>query len=88
MYRGAKLKHLRNERGLTQKDLARMLEITQSHLSRFENGHIHPRTELLERWCAFFGITVQELDEMCAKEPDSGWKPFLTRSAMKRGPHR
>ena len=44
---GEKLKQLRQERNLTQPDLADKLGIEQSWLSKLENDKCHPSSELL-----------------------------------------
>jgi transcriptional regulator with XRE-family HTH domain len=51
------LTRLRNERGLTQKQVARLAEIDNSTLSRLESGERGVSREVLDRIC-----TVLELD--------------------------
>ena len=41
---GEKFKALREEKGLTQKDVAAALEINARMITRYENGISHPRT--------------------------------------------
>ena len=54
---GRTLTRLRNERGLTQKQVARLAEIDNSTLSRLESGERGVSREVLDRICA-----VLELD--------------------------
>jgi transcriptional regulator with XRE-family HTH domain len=54
---GRALTRLRNERGLTQKQVARLAEIDNSTLSRLESGERGVSREVLDRIC-----TVLELD--------------------------
>jgi transcriptional regulator with XRE-family HTH domain len=50
--RGAELRDLRQTRGLKAKELARMLEIGDSTISRYERGHsrIPKSVEYATRW--------------------------------------
>lgn len=43
------LKKLRKEKGLTQGDLANMVQITQAHVSQIERGMATPSIQLLEK---------------------------------------
>ena len=56
-----KVKRLRKERELTQKELADKLGVNSSHLSRLEKGKYQPSTEMLKKFAAFFGVTTDYL---------------------------
>lgn len=59
------LKLLRKEKGLTQQDIADILNISRQHYSMIENGERNPSTKLAMRfgsilgfdWVAFFDGT-------------------------------
>ncbi len=55
------IKKMRNERGLTQGELARALSVTPQSVSRWEKGQAYPDTELLPVIAAFFDTTLDEL---------------------------
>jgi transcriptional regulator with XRE-family HTH domain len=58
---GKHLKNARTKRGMTQKDLASKLGLTESAISAWENGVRSPNYRDMMRVCAFFGISVEEL---------------------------
>ncbi len=64
---GEKLRLLRQEKNLTQPELAETLGIEQSYLSKLENGKSLPSGDVLNRILGVFGLSlenlVEELDE-------------------------
>lgn len=56
-----RLKQLREEKGLTQKQLAEMLNISRSALSLYESGQRQPDLEILSKIARFFNVTVDYL---------------------------
>ncbi|WP_241243639.1 helix-turn-helix domain-containing protein [Caldicellulosiruptor changbaiensis] len=57
---GKRLKELREEKGLTQAELAKELGISVQNLSYYENGR-EPKYELLIKIADYFGVTVDYL---------------------------
>lgn len=56
---GANVKVLREQRGLTQKGLARLANMTQPQVSRLEQGGIqHSRLPLVKRLAEALGVSV------------------------------
>lgn len=58
---GCFIAQLRKELGLTQKDLAEKLEVTDKAISRWETGKGLPDTSLLKPLAEIFGVSVGEL---------------------------
>ena len=59
---GFKIKKLREEKNLSQAELATQLNISQSKLSKIENGRIRKiELTLILKLCEFIDIEVQEL---------------------------
>lgn len=54
---GRKIKELRILDGLTQKQLADELSISDKHLSKIENGHKSASTALIDKLCIIFKKT-------------------------------
>nr|DAF63525.1 MAG TPA: helix-turn-helix domain protein [Siphoviridae sp. ctwQT14] len=54
---GTKIKELRVLDGLTQKQLADELSISDKHLSKIENGHKSASTALIDKLCTIFKKT-------------------------------
>ena len=52
---------LRKEKGLTQKELAEIIGLSDKTISKWENGNSLPDTSMLLPLCKVFGITVNEL---------------------------
>ncbi|MBQ7188540.1 MAG: ImmA/IrrE family metallo-endopeptidase [Kiritimatiellae bacterium] len=53
------LRIAREERGLSQKDLARKLHASQSDISKFEGGEKMPGEDFIQKAASFFGYTVE-----------------------------
>ena len=58
---GRKIAQLRNERGMTQRDLADRLDINQSMVTRWEKDQVQPKSSTLERLAQALEVTVEEL---------------------------
>lgn len=58
---GCFIAQLRKELGLTQKELAEKLEVTDKAISRWETGKGLPDTSLLKPLAELFGVSVGEL---------------------------
>lgn len=54
---GERLKQLRKERGLTQKQLAKELGISASTIGMYEQGRREPDHRLLSKICRFFSVS-------------------------------
>lgn len=78
---------LRKEKGMTQKELADMLHITDKAVSKWERGIACPDTQTIPRLAEILGITVEELLNAKAV-PASGHKGagFLTELILKAMP--
>ena len=62
---GARLRLMREERGLTLKDMARGLNVSSAYLSALEHGHRgKPTFTLLQRMIAFFNVIWDEAEEL------------------------
>lgn len=58
---GAFVTECRKAKGLTQKELAEKLNVTDSAVSKWERGNSLPEASLMIPLCKMFGITVNEL---------------------------
>ena len=57
----SRLKELRNSKGLTQKQLAKELNVTDDSIFSWEKGRSQPSIENLIMLCKFFGVTSDYL---------------------------
>ena len=55
---GERLRELRCEKGLTQKQLAEKLNISQKSLSKYERESLDLSTELIVRICRYFQVSA------------------------------
>lgn len=60
---GQRIAQLREERGLTQTQLAEMTGMQQQHISRLEKGRYSARLDLLATVAAALGCTVGIISE-------------------------
>ena len=62
---GAKLRALRDERGLTLKDMAKALRVSSAYLSALEHGRRgKPTWLLLQRIITYFNVIWDEAEEL------------------------
>lgn len=59
-YIGTKIKYFREDRSLTQDDLAEKLNTTRQSVSRYENGERKANQDLLFRLASIFNVKVDE----------------------------
>lgn len=72
---GKKLQELRKQKGLTQEELAEILFVSRTAVSKWESGRGYPNIESLKTISKFFGITIDELlsgDELLAIAEEDG----------------
>ena len=60
---GQKLKKLRQERQLKQRELALLVGKQTSHISNYENGIATPPSDTLLNLMSFFGVSAKELSK-------------------------
>ena len=58
---GEKLKELRIEKGLSQKQLSAILLCSQSMIARWENGECDATGEIIKRTAIYFNVTADFL---------------------------
>lgn len=72
----------RMKRGLSQRELAELLGVTDKAVSKWENGRAKPTTDTLRKLAAVFGCEVEELLRL----REEGRKPEITRIVITGGP--
>ncbi len=58
---GVKLKELRTEKGLTQKELADILDCHQSMITRWEKCECEPTETVIKKTAIFFDVSADYL---------------------------
>lgn len=58
---GEKLKALRSQKGMTQKELAEIINISPQAVSRWENNEVEPSLETLRRLAEIFDVSMDDL---------------------------
>ena len=56
-----KLQELRKQKGLTQEELAEVLFVSRTAISKWESGRGYPNIDSLKAISTYFGITIDEL---------------------------
>jgi len=59
-----KLRELRKEKGLTQKQVAILLNVVESCYANWEQGRTEPSISMLKALCTIFEISADELLEL------------------------
>ena len=76
-----RLKKMRIEAGLTQKDLERLSGIPKSRLSRYENGHLLPSFQGLRKLARSLGVAESALLGE-SEEPGAAFTAGLRRRGV------
>ncbi len=58
---GARLRQLREQKGMSQDDVERLTGLKRCYTSRVENGHTVPLLDNLEKYAAAFGVPLYQL---------------------------
>lgn len=58
---GQRIKELRLERGLTQNDLAKILNTTQRSISKYETEYLDLNTNMIITLCTYFNVSADYL---------------------------
>lgn len=53
-----RIKYLREEQGLTQKQLGEAVGYDQSRVAKWENGSLEPNIDALVALCKFFNVSL------------------------------
>jgi transcriptional regulator with XRE-family HTH domain len=61
MFKGDRLKHLREHRGITHQELAAMLDVGYAQIYRYENNKVDPVGQVLDRMASLFDVSVDYL---------------------------
>lgn len=58
---GANIKRIRTEKGMTQGDIVRALDLDRGYVSSLENGKRNPTLAMIERIAGALGVSSDEL---------------------------
>jgi transcriptional regulator with XRE-family HTH domain len=61
---GERIKQIRKEKGIKQKDLGYSLDIEKSNMSRIESGNTNPTIILLKKIAEELNISLKELIDL------------------------
>lgn len=56
-----KLEEIRKERGITQEELANVLEVSRQTIGSLENGRYNPSIILAFKIAKYFGLTIEDI---------------------------
>ena len=56
-----KLEEIRKERGITQEELANVLEVSRQTIGSLENGRYNPSIILAFKIAKYFGLTILDI---------------------------
>ena len=58
---GELLKYLRTEKGISQKDMADIMKVSSSAVSKWEKGFNYPDFEIITQLADYFGVSMNEM---------------------------
>ena len=56
-----RIEEIRNEKGVRQEDLARLMGVSRQTISSLENGRYNPSILLAHKIAQYFGMTIEEV---------------------------
>ncbi len=69
---GTKTKTARTNAGISQRDMAIKLALSNSSYSNYENGYSEPPAEIIIKFCDVLNITMENLLELKVAAPKNG----------------
>lgn len=75
---GERLKVLRNERNMTQEELAKQIGISRTNIGQYETGVRKVPLNIILQFSEFFGVSVNDLLDINVDE-ESEVKPVITK---------
>ena len=73
---GEKIKNLREERDLKQKDLAEILNISVSNISKYESSDMVPSLEVFKKIAEYFDVSADYLIGLTARKKSNDFDRF------------
>ena len=70
---GVRLKELRKEKGITQKELAEVIDCHQSMITRWEKEECEPSESVIRKTAVYFNVSS---DYLLGLEDETGAKAF------------
>ncbi len=80
---GKRLKRLRNDKEITQKELAKYLGVSDRSVGYYETGQRTPPPDILKKIADFFGVSV---DYLLGRTDDVGRLPSTGEDSYERYP--
>ena len=68
---GERIKKLRKEKGMTQKELAKKLGFSPSHLGQYENGYRNPKPSTVKKIADALEVPVSKIIGMVPEETET-----------------
>ena len=56
-----RMEEIRNEKGVRQEDLARLMGVSRQTISSLENGRYNPSIMLAHKIAQYFGMAIEEV---------------------------
>ena len=74
---GELLKYLRTEKGISQKDMADIMKVSSSAVSKWEKGFNYPDFEIITQLADYFGVSMNEMSH-----PDETLQKLQSRKPL------
>ena len=79
---GQNIKRLRQQKDMTQEQLAQLLCVSSAAVSKWENGLALPDITLLPKLANFFGVSTDELLDLNTSENKEELKKYVKDGAL------
>ncbi len=76
---GARIKELRKRAGLTQEELAELVELDSRHVSRLEVGRHFPSLDSLERIAIALNVPLSEFFQFSTEETPASLRAYIAK---------
>lgn len=84
MFPAERIKQLREDKEITQKELAKIIHVSEDSVSLYERGLVHPSIQILIELANFFGVSIEYLLGMTDIKipPEQIQQKLVTRSGV------
>ena len=77
----SRLSFLLKQRGLSQRDLAEMVDLTPAAISRYVSGERRPKAIIVAKIAKTLGVQPEDLTGTCAEQEVDGAVQLIARNA-------
>jgi len=83
---GRRLKQARKKANMSQEEIAEILNISRSNISKYENEELEPNIQILKAFCKIYGTSADYIIGLTNKEPTETTKNININQSHSKKP--